>query len=295
MRHLAFAAALSLAAALPTRPAAGEEAEERIRNLEGNSFLVEEAYNMEEGRVAHTATWARDRSTGAWMGSLAQDWAVGSEAHQLGYAVCFGRQGAAAGLGDVTFNYRYQLIDDERVLTSAPRLSLLLPAGDPRRGLGAGGLGLAANLPVSLRVADWLAAHSNVGGSLTPAGRDGAGQPTRAWALALGQSVVLAPSRFANLLVEAQWVRGEVVAAGQARRADALLLSPGLRAGLDVGTVKAVFGIAAPIGLGPSRGQVSVIGYFSLDTPFREPRARAPLPRVESPAPQGEAVASASP
>jgi hypothetical protein len=292
MSRLALTAALSLAAALPTRPAAEEE--ERIRNLEGNSFLVEEAYNMEEGRVAHTATWARDRRSGAWMGSVAQDWALGSEDHQLGFAVGFGNQGLAAGVGDVTFNYRYQLIEDERAVTVAPRLSLLLPAGDPRRGLGAGGAGVAANFPLSIRVADWLAAHANAGGSLTPAGRDGDGQRYRAWSLVLGQSVVLAPSRFVNLLVEAQWVRGEVVAAGAARRADALLLSPGLRAGLDIGTVKAVVGVAAPIGLGPSRGQASVIGYFSLDIPFREARAQAPPPRAEEPAPPGEAVASAA-
>jgi len=292
VRLLALTTALLLAAALPTRPAAEEE--ERIRNLEGNSFLVEEAYNMEDGRVAYTATWARDRVSGAWMGSVAQDWALGSERHQLGYAVCFGKQGSAAGLGDVIFNYRYQLVEDEGAVTAAPRLSLLLPAGDPRRGLGAGGVGVLANLPLSFRLSGWLAAHANVGGSLTPSGRDGDGQPSRAWSFVLGQSVVLAPSRFANLLVEAQWVRGEVVAAGQARRADALLLSPGLRAGLDLGTVKAVVGVAAPIGLGPSRGQTSVIGYFSLDTPFREARAQAPLPRAEEPAPRGEAVASAA-
>jgi hypothetical protein len=59
--------------------------------------------------------------------------------------------------------------------------------------------------------------------------------------------------------------------------------------------VKAVVGVAAPIGLGPSRGQTSVIGYFSLDTPFRDPGVQVPPPKAERSEPQGEAVASASP
>ena len=56
--------------------------------------------------------------------------------------------------------------------------------------------------------------------------------------------------------------------AGQERR-ETLTLNPGIRAGFDVpGGLQIVPGLAVPIGLGPSSGEVGLFFYLSFEHPF---------------------------
>ena len=111
--------------------------------IQDNSFLMEEAYNQEEGVVQHINAFQWMRG-GEWLATFTQEWPVPRQAHQFSYTVAYqrvdGDAGRRAGLGDIALNYRYQLAGSgETRFACAPRLSLLLPTGSYRKGLGAGG------------------------------------------------------------------------------------------------------------------------------------------------------------
>jgi hypothetical protein len=238
-----------------------------------NSFLIEEAYNQENGVIQHISVYTRATDGGAWAYSFTEEWPVASQRHQLSLSLAAlqidGDDGAEYGVGDVALNYRYQLAAGSRLWFS-PRLSLLVPSGDSSRGLGAGGWGLQANLPVSVRVARWLVSHTNAGYTAVRRAEDVTGASADTSALALGQGFVfLLGSRF-NLMLEGVWSDYEVIAAeGAVEGRRSAFVSPGLRFAFDFPSgLQIVPGIAFPIGVGPSDGERSVLLYLSLEHPF---------------------------
>ena len=106
--------------------------------IQDNSFLVEEAYNQEFGVVQHISSFTRLWNSKDWVYSFTQEWPVPGDArHQLSYTLLMQESGAfpgsGPGIGDVTLNYRYQLVGNGSArLAFAPRLSVILPAGDTR-------------------------------------------------------------------------------------------------------------------------------------------------------------------
>src|SRR5258706_9285357 len=77
--------------------------------IHDNSFLIEEAYNQEEGVVQHINTFQRFRNSGDWVYTFTQEWPVGGLTHQFSYTVPVVRPGDGhAGVGDVALNSRYQ-------------------------------------------------------------------------------------------------------------------------------------------------------------------------------------------
>ncbi|MGZ5430414.1 MAG: transporter, partial [Thermoanaerobaculia bacterium] len=148
--------------------------------IQDNSFLVEEAYNQTPGVVQTIQTFSRMSGSGDWVYTLTQEWPVPRETHQLSVTIpvqgVTADTGRAQGLGDVALNYRYQLVGngDAKVAVS-PRLTLVLPAGDRKRSLGAGGLGIQVGLPLSLVLSDRFVTHWNAGATFTPSAKDASG------------------------------------------------------------------------------------------------------------------------
>jgi len=168
----------------------------QARGISDNSFLIEEAYNQEQGVVQHISAWQRSLRSAAWAYAFMQEWPVGSQTHQLSYMIPLQRTAspASTGLGDAAVTYRYQLLADERVAI-APRLSLLLPTGNATRGLGTGHVGVQANVPMSVRLTPSLVTHWNAGVTAV----------AHATSYNLGASAIwLARSSF-NVLVEVAW------------------------------------------------------------------------------------------
>jgi hypothetical protein len=59
---------------------------------------------------------------------------------------------------------------------------------------------------------------------------------------------------------------------GLTTRDDALLLSPGVRWGIDLPQdVQVVLGLAAPLGVGPSAGARALFAYLSVELPYWHP------------------------
>ncbi len=240
-----------------------------------NSFLIEEAYNQEPGVVQHISTFQRLRGADSWLYVFTQEWPLFSQTSQLSYTLPVQRtphgSSVTAGLGDVALNYRYQLVAGERT-SAAPRLSLLLPTGDPEAGLGAGALGLQVNLPVSAALARGVVTHWNAGAIVTPSAKNPLGEEATTTGYNLGASAVWLVGPAFNLLLEVAWTRsGTVTGPGATAQSDALLISPGIRwahtfsSGLQV-----VPGIAFPIGVGPSKGEDALLLYLSFEHPFRK-------------------------
>lgn len=267
---LALFAATSLGGQSPARDSIPRPAERAP--ISDNSFLVEEAYNQEAGVVQHASTFSKITGSTDWGYSLTQEWPLGGRRHQLSYTIPVSKQGdpASAGVGDVMVNYRLQaLFDEARGLAISPRLSLSVPTGDHKKGLGLGGTGLQVNLPVSKTMGKSFVSHTNAGAGWF-ARAPGAGDATSSLRnVSLGQSFIwLAASRL-NFLVETVWTRATRQSDAASVTEDAGFIIPGVRWGHDMKSgLQIVPGIGVPIGIGPSAGTRQIFLYLSLEHSF---------------------------
>ena len=185
------AAALALALALAPVPGRADGHDDE--RIEDNSFLVEEAYNQEAGVVQHVFTFQQGLRRFEWVASFTEEWPAPDQRHQLSLTLTGLRQPdalGAAGLGDLLLNYRHEMVrteGGEAVFTG--RLSLVVPSGDARRGLGLDHLGLQVNLPLSLLLGQRFATHLNLGGTWVPGALAG-GERGDLWTLSGGASLV---------------------------------------------------------------------------------------------------------
>lgn len=238
-----------------------------------NSFLLEEAYNQEARVVQHINVFQRALDTRAWGYAFVQEWPLGGQRHQGSVTVPLARLAGTrdgTGLGDVALNYRYQLGGPERRAAAAPRLSLLLPTGDERKGLGSGVLGVQANFPVSVLLSDALVTHWNAGATLVPRARSALGEKATTWGVNLGGSAIWHARPMLNLLVEVAWTRAESVVGPDVTEASTVwFVSPGVRWAHNFRNgLQIVPGVGFPIGLGPSAGEETVVLYLSFEHPF---------------------------
>jgi len=251
-RTIVLLSALMLAAPIfaQTPP---PEAESQIQD---NSFLIEEAYNQDPGVVQHIQTFSHATRGGDWMYTFTQEWPAPTIKHQLSYMLPMAQVDGERGIGDVALNYRYQWIGDAdaRVAVS-PRLTLLLPTGNERRGLGSGGTGIQVMMPVSTVLTKTIVAHWNLGATTIPS--------KHSHNITAGNSFVwLAKPRF-NVLVETLWSRTSDRSGHDAQTT----VSPGIRWSYDFPSkLQIVPGLAFPIT--NHGGGRSVFLYLSFEHPF---------------------------
>jgi hypothetical protein len=246
-----FAPLLLLAVGSSGRPAASQA-------IADNSFLIEEAYNQEQGVVQHIGTWLRTLSGSPWIFTFTQEWPLGSQAHQLSYSIPFQRASRYSGFGDVAINYRYQLLAADAPVAFAPRVSLLIPTGSEARRLGSGSLGAQLNLPLSAKLGSAVVSHWNAGVTAIP----------DVTTYNLGGSVIWLASPVFNILCEAVWLEQNT---GQR----SMILNPGVRWAHNFASgLQIVPGVAYAIGVGPSRGEQSAFFYLSFEHRFRSETAK---------------------
>jgi hypothetical protein len=245
-----------------------------VAGIEDNSFLIEEAYNQEQGVVQHISTFSRGVGTSNWVYAFTQEWPVRGQRSQFSYTIPLAhsadQSGAGTGIGDVAVNYRYQMLGVGGGPAFAPRLSVLLPTGASRRGFGAGGTTLQMNLPFSVTLPARFIAHSNAGISFTPHARNTADAVAASREYFLGQSLIWLIRRDFNLMVEALWTKAQEVAGpGRTVGTTELLVAPGIRGAINFRSgLQIVPGFAVPIGVGPSRGERSLFVYLSFEHSF---------------------------
>jgi hypothetical protein len=269
--------AAAMAASLPAFALAGNESP-----IQDNSFIIEEAYNQEPGVIQHISGFSRVAG-GAWAYSFTEEWPVLGQMHQASVTFNYANAGAAGptGFGDLALNYRWQAVGSgDTAVALAPRLTILLPSGDAKQGLGTGGTGLQVNLPLSLVIGDRLVTHLNLGGTYVASALASDGGHGPLTAFAMGQSLVwLAHPRF-NVLAEVLYTATGIAGPSRTDRAQTVTVNPGVRAALDFASgLQIVPGLSVPIGVGPSRGERAVFFYLSFEHPFQ-----LAGPTVEAPA-----------
>jgi hypothetical protein len=220
------------------RPAAG---------IQDNSFLIEEAYNQKAGEVQHIATLQRQYRD--WYFGFTQEWPFTTQTHQLSYTIPYSwlrSDGQRVhGAGDITFSYRYQaLMETATTPAFAPSLSLVVPTGSRRKGLGDGSYGLEVTLPFSKIVSDRVTLHANAG--MTHLFDVYGHSPTSYF---VGGSAIYAVTRDFNFMLESLVERNESVNdAREIERETAFIVSPGFRTAFNFpGDKQLVLGFATPV------------------------------------------------
>ncbi len=292
MTHHRFAALILLLIAFVTGAFAGETASApapapmegrslqdlNTSPIQDNSFLVEEAYNQEDGVIQHISFFQL-LSTGDWAFTQTDEWPLRTIKHQLSLtmAATHAEGFADTGFGDTFINYRYQLVGSgETRLAISPRISLLLPTGSAASDRGMGGAGLQVNLPLSFELNKHLVTHWNVGTTWIPRAQNQYHQRATSLGANLGQSVVWTVSPRFNALVETVWMSSPQVAGPGVTTPDKnLFISPGIRWSHNFKNgLQIVPGVGLPIGVGPSSGQVGAIFYLSFEHGFRGAHSR---------------------
>ena len=146
------------------------------RPIQDNSFLVEEAYNQEDGVIQHIS-FVEFLNSHDVAYTQTDEWPLRKLKHQLSLTLSVNESGAyrelGPGWGDTAINYRYQLVGSgETRLAISPRLSMLIPSGDTGAGRGYGGWGLQTNLPISFELNRHVVTHWNAGVTWIPSAGD---------------------------------------------------------------------------------------------------------------------------
>jgi hypothetical protein len=216
--------------------------------LQDNSFLIEEAYNQEEGVVQHILNVRRLRND--WLATFTQEWPIYGETHQLSYTLPYSwvgtDDGRHHGFGDLMLNYRLQLLEEtDSQPAVAPRVSAILPTGSEARGLGAGTAGWQFALPVSKIIADRWTVHGNADMTVFP---NSHGRAPASYLL--GASTVYAVTPDLNLMLEGlrEW-NASAEEGGTIERERRWTVSPGFRHAFNLEAGQLVWGAAVPIGV----------------------------------------------
>ena len=258
-------------------------AEERpIDVIEDNSFLIEEAYNQEEGVVQHifNGLYTSSGRRHGWSFTFTQEWPVFSQDHQLSYTIpsyhLVDSGERQYGVGDILLNYRYQALEEGELKPAfAPRFSLILPTGSRQKGTGNNVVGYQWSLPFSKKVADRLALHANFGLTYlphvkAPTAATGSAPKQSLTSYNVGGSAIFAlMSRF-HLMLE--WVGNfdqDFNDAGKHERSFRSTISPGFRTAIvNEEKLQIVAGAAAPIGLNRRTDNIGAFLYFSVEHDF---------------------------
>lgn len=230
--------------------------------IEDNSFLVEEAYNQEPGVVQFIQTYQKDKNGDAFY-SMTVEIPAPNETHQISFMLPYthldGMPEDRSGIGDVGLNYRYQLFSNESV-SIAPRLSVLLPTGDDKKGLGSGVTGLQTNWAASIKVNPSLALHLNAGATWLPKVKVGPDTVDLYGSNAALSLVWLLQENF-NLLVE---YVSTSMSDGIGVESTALI-NPGFRYAVNFTDSQLVLGASLPTPALYSKGAASFLLYLSFE------------------------------
>lgn len=259
---------LALAASVPLHGFAEES-----KKIEDNSFLMEEAYNQETGVVQHIQSYMYTQKTKDWIYTFTQEWPMPDQTHQLSYTIPVMHVTDplnASGFGDIALNYRYQAILEDSIAFS-PRLSVILPTGDYRKGHGTDAVGIQTNIPLSVALSDKVVTHWNLGATYTSRSKEPGGATANTTGFNYGASIIYLSSENFNLMLEAVGTSSELVQPdGSKQRSNTFFINPGIRFASNYSSgLQIVPGISMPIGIGPSAGNNSILFYLSFEHPFK--------------------------
>jgi hypothetical protein len=251
------------------------------KKIQDNSFLLEEAYNQEDGVVQHIQVFQYFKKSKDWFYTFTQEWPVPKQAHQFSYVIPANHlhEGDNTGIGDVLLNYRYQAVFQDKIAL-APRFSLILPTGDYKKGLkipgefntglGTGTVGYQVNIPLSVELSDKFVTHWNMGATFTPHAKSTTGEKANVRSTNYGASLIYLVNENFNLMLEAAGTSTETaILNGVKSNESTLFINPGVRFAINFKSgLQIVPGLSVPIGIGPSEGEYGALLYLSFEHPL---------------------------
>ena len=249
-------------------------AQEFSEAIEDNSFFIEEAYNQDDRVVQHIFNGYYVSSTKDMLYAFTQEWPMGGQTHQISYTIAYqALSGRSSGMGDALVNYRYQLWDEKDWYWIAPRLSIILPTGKSREGLGNGVVGVQLSLPASKRWTNEFVSHVNVGATILPnveSLTSGGNSVKRTLSTySIGASGIYLVSKDFNLMLELLYNYGASInESGDVEFSSGTIVSPGFRYAVNLGKLQIVPGVAVPISFTSTTRDVNIFAYLSFEHPF---------------------------
>ena len=238
--------------------------------IEDNSFFIEEAYNQEEGVIQHISALLKDHFNN-YIYTFTEEWPFFGQMHQLSATIPFSyfNSNSNSGLGDIYLNYRYQLFGHDDWITASPRFSILLPTGNPKKGLGEDVTGFQVNLPVSKRLSDKFVMHLNLGLTTLPNLKTIIGDNEIKRTLTsynYGLSFIWLMNYRLNFMLE--YVGNsfaEFDGKGTVQYNFVHTFNPGIRYAIDIGDLQIVPGIAVPINFEKDGSNTNLLMYLSFE------------------------------
>lgn len=243
-------------------------------SIQDNAYFVEEAFNQEDRVVQHILAlqYVGDPDK-LYEYNFTQEWPMWGALHQFSYTLPYTCFPGTRGIGDIMLNYRYQLLDKIDGIAMAPRFSIILPTGDDTQGLGSGTTGFEFNLPVSKRLTEALVMHANAGASLLPSLKgttlSGALVEKGVSSYWIGASGIVLIDPNANFMLEyLAESAGEIDQNGDVVFSTRHVVSPGMRAAINLDNLQIVPGVAIPIFFADGKSTTGVFGYVSFEHGF---------------------------
>jgi hypothetical protein len=209
-----------------------------------------------------------------WVYTFTDEWPVPGQKHQLSITIPVLNNGET-GFGDVELNYRYQAIFLNR-LAFSPRLSLILPSGNYRKGLGSGVPGYQLSLPFSYLLSRKVVTHYNLGVTITPNARNADGSESDLTIYNYGVSAILLFKKNFNFMLE---VVGSITSIRTSNSiasvSNSVIINPGFRYAINFRSgLQIVPGLAMPINPDSSDGGMGVLAYLSFEHPLWKPKIK---------------------
>jgi hypothetical protein len=242
--------------------------------IEDNSMFIEEAYNQEDRIVQHISNLVflpvnEDNIYYAFT----QEWPAFGLKHQLSYTLqlySFGKANVT-GFGDIYLNYRYQLSYKQNFVTTAPRLSLIIPTGNHAKRLGDGSWGLQFNFPVSKRWTNQFINHLNIGTTYYfKIEQEEVGFNHSLASYFAGLSSIWLVTEKCNLMLEyMSYLVGNPVLDNKVEYVNENIIAPALRYAFDFKNLQIVPGISVPFSFSKDTGNdVGIFIYLSFEHPY---------------------------
>lgn len=227
--------------------------------FEDNSFLLTEAFTQEKGVMQYISNfyWS-DLNSDQFTYSFTHEIPLGHNRHQFSYT--FQSQDDNVNhrrLGDTNVMYSYSIWGERDWMMIVPELNIILPTGDPAKGLGNGGFGYKLNVPITKRISRKVVSHYNFAYTIIHSAdryiTGLSGENIKAFEKNLhykdlAASIIWYPVRKFNIIIEcvSKFITN-ISAEGSIVKSSQMVLNPGFRLAFDLDNIQVVPGFSMPV------------------------------------------------
>jgi hypothetical protein len=252
-------------------------------HFEDNSFLLDEAFTQEKGIMQFiSAVYNSNLHDKNLSCTFTHEIPLYHHRHQVSYSLRYNFMQPQAGshdtdgCGDTNIGYTYMLSGKEAWIMIVPQLTIILPTGDPSKGLGCGGFGGRLNLTITKRLSRKLVSHYNASYTIIHKAdryNEISGEHVKAFEKTLHDqdlagSIIWYPVRKINVMLEyISNFKSQIAASGAISKIQESVINPGFRLALDLKNLQIVPGLSVPIAFtNDTQYQTGLFLYLSIES-----------------------------